>query len=65
MLHKSAGPLNGGVHLAAVRAQSKKQLLAVLREETCSCLEELGLTQATGFDCDRGTNGVAVAFCAP
>ena len=42
-------------------ADSKEQLLGVLGEKPRPCLEILRLAKSSRFDCNRGSDGIAIA----
>ena len=42
--------------------EAKKQLFRVLGQKPGACLQILGLAKSARFDCDRGSDSIAVAF---
>src|SRR5712691_7485964 len=60
-LTEATGPANGGANRALDISDSKEKLLGVLRQESGTGLEVLGLTMSSGLDCHRSTDCIAIA----
>src|SRR5258708_7640868 len=64
VLYHSAGPPDRSLHGTFGRAQTEKQVLAMLREKARSSLNRSRLATGLGFDRNGGPNRIAITLCS-